>query len=124
LAENEISFGIGIHGEPGYRTEILHSSERLAIELVNKLKSQFHWKKGEKFAMMINGLGGTPLMELFVFSNDVRRLLELEGLQVEFKKVGDFVTSNDMSGLSLTFLRLEDEKWLEWLKVPVDTYAW
>lgn len=74
--------------------------------------------------MMINGLGGTPLMELFVFSNDVRRLLELEGLQVEFKKVGDFVTSNDMSGLSLTFLRLEDEKWLEWLKVPVDTYAW
>lgn len=124
LAENEISFGIGIHGEPGYRTEILHSSERLAIELVNKLKSQFLWKKGEKFAMMINGLGGTPLMELFVFSNDVRRLLELEGLQVEFKKVGDFVTSNDMSGLSLTFLRLEDEKWLEWLKVPVDTYAW
>lgn len=91
---------------------------------MNKLKSQFHWKKGEKFAMMINGLGGTPLMELFVFSNDVRRLLELEGLQVEFKKVGDFVTSNDMSGLSLTFLRLEDEKWLEWLKVPVDTYAW
>lgn len=124
LAENEISFGIGIHGEPGYRTEPLHSSERLAIELVNKLKSQFKWQKGDQFAMMVNGLGGTPLMELFVFSNDVRRLLALEGIDVSFKKVGNYMTSNDMAGLSLTFLKLAEPEWLRWLEAPADTYAW
>ncbi|MGY3779238.1 DhaKLM operon coactivator DhaQ [Isobaculum melis] len=124
LAENEISFGIGIHGEPGYRTEPLHSSERLAIELVNKLKSQFNWQKGDQFAMMVNGLGGTPLMELFVFSNDVRRLLALEGINISFKKVGNFMTSNDMAGLSLTFLKIAEPEWLDWLKAPADTYAW
>ena len=124
LQEDEIYFGIGIHGEPGYRKEPFHSSERLAIELVNKLKNQFHFKKNENYALMINGLGATPLLELFVFTNDVRRLLELEGISVCFKKVGNYMTSNDMAGLSLTLLKIKEEKWLEYLNAPVACYGW
>ena len=124
LAEDELSIGVGIHGEPGYRIEKLHSSERLAIELVNKLKNHYPLAKGDQFALMVNGLGGTPLMELYIFTNDVRRLLELEGIKVVFKKVGNYMTSYDMKGLSLTFLKVEDDCWLDWLKEPVEAYGW
>lgn len=124
LAEDELSFGVGIHGEPGYRIEKLHSSERLAIELVNKLKNHYPLAKGDQLALMVNGLGGTPLMELYIFTNDVRRLLELEGIKVVFKKVGNYMTSYDMKGLSLTFLKVEDDCWLDWLKEPVEAYGW
>lgn len=124
LAQDEIYFGIGIHGEPGYRKEIFHSSERLAIELVNKLKNQFHFKQNEKYALMINGLGATPLLELFVFTHDVSRLLQLEGIDVCFKKVGNFMTSNDMAGLSLSLLKIEDEQWLKYLEADCECYGW
>lgn len=124
LAEDEISFGVGIHGEEGYRIEKFTSSERLAIELLNKLKNQYHWRAKDRFAMMVNGLGSTPLMELFVFTNDLRRLLVLEDLDMVFKKVGNYMTSNDMAGLSLTFLKIEDERWLDYLQAPCDTFAW
>ena len=124
LKEDEIYFGIGIHGEAGYRKEPFHSSERLAIELVNKLKNQFRFKENEDYALLVNGLGSTPLMELFVFTNDVRRLLALEGINIQFKKVGNFMTSNDMAGLSLTLLRLKDKTWLDYLNHEVNVYGW
>lgn len=124
LAESEISFGIGIHGEAGYREEPLESSEKLANELVNKLKSQYTLTRGSQLAILVNGLGSTPYMELAIFTNDVRRLLELEGIQVRFKKVGNFMTSLNMSGVSLTFLELQDETWLDYLRLPTDAYGW
>ncbi|WP_353947984.1 dihydroxyacetone kinase subunit DhaK [Sporolactobacillus sp. Y61] len=124
LKEDEIYYGIGIHGEPGYRIEKMHSSERLAIELVNKLKNAFSWKKGETFAVMVNGLGSTPLMDQFIFANDVGRLINLYGLKTPIRKVGNYMTSNDMYGISLTFLRLTDPQWLTYLRMPTDAYAW
>ncbi len=124
LAESEISFGIGIHGEAGYREEPLESSEKLANELVNKLKSQYTLKGGSQLAILVNGLGSTPYMELAIFTNDVRRLLELEGIQVRFKKTGNFMTSLNMAGVSLTFLELKDEQWLNYLMLPTDAYGW
>ena len=123
LEEDEIEFGVGIHGEPGYRKEKLQPSKELAVELVGKLKAEFSWSEGEKFGLLVNGLGSTPLMEQFVFINDVKELLEKEGLQIEFKKVGDLMTSLDMSGLSLTMIKLEDN-WKEQLNYPVETIAW
>ncbi|GEB78008.1 dihydroxyacetone kinase subunit DhaK [Sporolactobacillus inulinus] len=124
LQEDEIYFGIGIHGEPGYRIEKMHSSERLAIELMNKLKNAFAWKKGETFAIMVNGLGSTPLMDQFIFVNDVGRLIGLYGLKTPIRKTGNYMTSNDMYGISLTFLRLADPQWLRYLQMPTDAYAW
>lgn len=124
LRENEVYFGIGIHGEKGYRKESFSSSERLAIELMNKLRSLYRWKKDEQFAVLINGLGATPLMEQYLFANDIRRLLELEGLDAGFVKVGTYLTSIDMKGLSLSLLKIDDPRWLKWLKASVKAPKW
>ncbi|MFR8789484.1 MAG: dihydroxyacetone kinase subunit DhaK, partial [Streptococcus salivarius] len=71
LAEDEIEYGIGIHGEPGYRKESMQPSRLLAEELTGKLLEAFEAKSGERYALLINGMGATPLMEQYVFANDV-----------------------------------------------------
>lgn len=124
LADSEISFGIGIHGEAGYRKEPLESSERLAVELVNKLKTHYTFTEKNTFAILVNGLGSTPYMELAIFANDVRRLLELEDIEVSFSKVGNHMTSLDMAGVSLTFLELKEASWLGYLELATDAYGW
>ncbi|MGY3779233.1 dihydroxyacetone kinase subunit DhaK [Isobaculum melis] len=124
LAEDEIEFGVGIHGEPGYRREKIAPSKALAQEIVSKLKEAFQFKPDEHYGLLVNGLGSTPLMEQYIFTNDVGSLLAAEGLNVDFKKVGDFMTSIDMAGLSLTLIRLEENKWLDYLNVPTKTIAW
>lgn len=125
LDEDEIEYGVGIHGEPGYRREKLQPSRKLAMELVEQLKKDFNWASGDEYAVLVNGMGATPLMEQFVFMNDVKELLvDEEGLSLSFKKVGDYMTSIDMEGLSLTLLKLEDPKWLEYLNAPVETISW
>ncbi|WP_242220017.1 DhaKLM operon coactivator DhaQ [Bacillus cereus group sp. BfR-BA-01380] len=124
LQDNEVFYGVGIHGEKGYRKEALFSSEKLAIELMNKLKSIYRWKQRDKFAILINGLGATPLMEQYIFANDIRRLCELEGLDIRFVKVGTHLTSLDMQGTSLSLLKIEDPLWEKWLKANVEVASW
>lgn len=124
LAEDEIEFGIGIHGEPGYRKEKRQPSKALATELVDKLIESFDAKSGEKYGVLINGMGATPLMEQYVFANDVAKLLEDKGIEVNYKKLGNYMTSIDMAGLSLTLIKLENQEWLEALNSDVTTIAW
>ena len=124
LADDEIEFGIGIHGEPGYRKEKMQPSKDLAQELVAKLKGSFELKAGDKIGILINGMGATPLMEQYVFANDVAEILAAAGLEVVYKKLGNYMTSIDMAGISLTFVKLEREDWLEALNSPVATIAW
>lgn len=124
LAEDEIEFGIGIHGEPGYRKEKMQPSKALATELVDKLIESFDAKSGEKYGVLINGMGATPLMEQCVFANDVAKLLEDKGIEVNYKKLGNYMTSIDMAGLSLTLIKLENQEWLEALNSDVTTIAW
>lgn len=124
LAEDEIEFGIGIHGEPGYRKEKMQPSKALATELVDKLIESFDAKSGEKYGVLINGMGTTPLMEQYVFANDVAKLLEDKGIEVNYKKLGNYMTSIDMAGLSLTLIKLENQEWLEALNSDVTTIAW
>ena len=124
LADDEIEFGIGIHGEPGYRKEKMQPSRQLAQELVDKLVASFEVKEGDNFALLINGMGATPLMEQYVFAKDVADLLAEKGIAVSYKKLGNYMTSIDMAGLSLTLLKLEDPDWLEALNSPVNTISW
>lgn len=124
LAEDEIEFGIGIHGEPGYRKEKMQPSKALATELVDKLIESFDAKSGEKYGVLINGMGATPLMEQYVFANDVAKLLEDKGIEVNYKKLGNYMTSIDMAGLSITLIKLENQEWLEALNSDVTTIAW
>lgn len=125
LADDEIEYGIGIHGEPGYRREKLQPSKELAKELVTKLKEDFSWTNGDEYAVLVNGMGATPEMELFVFMKDVKELLvDEEGLNLSFRKVGDYMTAIDMAGLSLTLVKLDDPTWLDYLNGPVDVIGW
>lgn len=124
LAEDEIEYGIGIHGEPGYRKESMQPSRRLAEELTGKLIEAFGAKTGERYALLINGMGATPLMEQYIFANDVASLLGAAGLDVVYRKLGNYMTSIDMAGLSLTLMKIEDEAWLTALESPVKTIAW
>ena len=124
LAEDEIEYGIGIHGEPGYRKESMQPSRQLAEELTGKLLEAFEAKSGERYALLINGMGATPLMEQYVFANDVASILGDAGLDMAYKKLGNYMTSIDMAGLSLTLMKIEDEAWLEALESPVKTIAW
>ncbi|NYS33437.1 dihydroxyacetone kinase subunit DhaK [Streptococcus danieliae] len=124
LADDEFEYGVGIHGEPGYRKETLKPSAELAQELVAKLLEDFQAQAGQEFALLINGLGSTPLMEQYIFANDVVQLLEARGVSVVFRKLGNYMTSLDMAGLSLTLMRITDEQDLAALMSPVETIAW
>jgi dihydroxyacetone kinase-like protein len=123
LADDEVEFGVGIHGEPGYKREKIKTSKEMAQELISKLKTAFQWKKGDRYAILVNGLGGTPLMEQYIFCNDALELLAEEGLDIVFSKVGNYMTSLEMAGLSLTLLKAE-QAWVDGLNEEVETAAW
>lgn len=123
LPEDEIEFGVGIHGEQGYKREKLQTSKEMAQEIVGKLRDSFGWSKDENYGVLVNGMGGTPLMEQYIFFNDVLNELESDELKLPFRKVGNYMTSIEMQGLSLTFIKLKDE-WLEYLDAPVTNVAW
>ncbi|MDU2098415.1 MAG: dihydroxyacetone kinase subunit DhaK, partial [Staphylococcus sp.] len=80
LEDDEFEYGVGIHGEPGYKKEKMQPSAQLASELVEKLSEGFQLKAGERYGLLINGLGSTPLMEQYVFANDVAKLLHEKGV--------------------------------------------
>lgn len=124
LKEGEISYGIGIHGEEGYRTVSFESSEQLANEIVNKLKLRFRWREGEEFLLLVNNLGTISELEQGIFLNDICQLLDVEGLRLPFIKTGRFATSLDMAGLSVTLCRLKDQTWLHYLQEPTTAPAW
>ncbi|GET70481.1 dihydroxyacetone kinase subunit DhaK [Streptococcus dysgalactiae] len=124
LEDDEFEYGVGIHGEPGYKKEKLQSSSVLAQELVTKLADSFDMSAGQHYGVLVNGLGATPLMEQYVFANDVAKLLAEKDVTVSFKKIGDYMTSIDMAGLSLTLIKLDKDEWTEALQSEVITPAW
>ncbi|EHJ55762.1 hypothetical protein HMPREF9318_02139 [Streptococcus urinalis FB127-CNA-2] len=124
LATNHISFGIGIHGEEGYRVVEFQSSEQLAIEIMNKLHIKFHWQEGEHFILLVNNLGTATDLEQGIFLNDIRQLLELEGLHLPFIKNGKFMTSLNMGGISVTLCRMKSKQWLRYLQEDTNAFAW
>ena len=124
LKEDEIEYGVGIHSEPGYRREKIKPSKELVNELVGKLDQEMHLEGDKKYAFLVNGMGATPLMEQYIFANDVLNKLEKFDIKPSFMKVGNYMTSIDMAGISLTLFEIKDDKWLEYLKMPVETIAW
>nr|WP_236682938.1 DhaKLM operon coactivator DhaQ [Streptococcus sp. X13SY08] len=124
LQDGFISYGVGIHGEAGYKTVPHISTEKLAIELCNKLKMFFRWKKGQRFAILVNNLGNTAHDEEELFLSHVLDLMELEGLNIDFVASSKLMTSLDMEGLSLSMLELTDPSWIHALQAPTDAPAW
>ena len=109
LGEDEIEVGVGIHGEPGRRRAKLTTANEMADEMLDAVVKDLPYVAGDRVALMINGLGGTPISELYIlFGHAHDRLTEL-GITVGRSYVGEYCTSLDMAGASLTLVRLDDE---------------
>lgn len=122
LAEDEMEVGIGIHGEPGTHREKVKTADEIADMLLEQILADIDYS-GKEVAVLINGSGGTPLMELFLINNHVADVLKEKGIQVYKTMVGDYMTSIEMQGFSITLLRL-DEELKSLLDAPADTIAW
>ena len=108
LAENEIEIGMGIHGEPGVERTTVKTAKNLAEILLKRILDDYK-EKPEEVALMVNGLGATPQMELYILNNEVHKLLEAQGIKVSRTYVGNFMTALEMAGCSLSLLKLDDE---------------
>lgn len=108
LSDDEMEVGIGIHGEPGTHREPLKSADEIVDMLLEKILADIDYADSE-VAVLINGAGGTPLMELFIVNNHVSDVLAANGIKVYKTFVGNYMTSIEMDGLSISLLRLDDE---------------
>ncbi|WP_328954820.1 dihydroxyacetone kinase subunit DhaK [Kitasatospora purpeofusca] len=122
LAEDEIEVGVGIHGEPGRRREKLRPARELVAEVVSTILTDHHLTAGDEVIALVNGLGGTPLLELYIVFGEVAARLAEHGITVARSLVGNYVTSLDMAGFSLTLTKA-DAQLLELWNAPVDTPA-
>lgn len=109
LAEDEMEIGMGIHGEPGIMRKSLTSADQIATELTEKILDDIELLENDEVAVMINGLGSTPEMELFIVNKKVQEILQDKGIKVYQTFVGEYMTALEMGGCSVTLLRLDDE---------------
>ena len=122
LAENEMEVGMGIHGEPGTHRDELKPADEIVEHLVGRIFSDIELS-GSEVAVMVNGLGATPLMELLIVNRKVHKLLEEKGIKVYKTLVGEYMTSIEMAGFSVSILKL-DEELKSLLDAPADTPAY
>ncbi|WP_371375601.1 dihydroxyacetone kinase subunit DhaK [Sporomusa aerivorans] len=122
LAENEVEIGMGIHGEPGTHREALRSADETAEHLLNKILGDIALGADDEVAVMVNGLGGTPLMELYVVNRKVAAMLAEKNIKTAKTYIGNYMTSLEMAGFSITVLKLDSEL-KELLLAPADTPA-
>jgi len=109
LGEDEMEYGVGIHGEPGRKREKMMTADELAFRMTNDLMKDLGLDKDDEIAILINGFGGTPLQELYLFNNAVTRELSKRNIRINRTFVGNYMTSIDMAGISLTVMKLDDE---------------
>ncbi len=109
LGDGEMEFGLGIHGEPGVRRAPVENADSLAKNLLAVIFDDLPFRRGDRVAVLVNGLGGTPLMELYILNRSVAALCRERGLAVAKTYVGNFMTSLEMAGASVSLLRLDPE---------------
>ncbi|OAN44145.1 dihydroxyacetone kinase subunit DhaK [Chloroflexus islandicus] len=122
LAEDEMEVGIGIHGEPGRRREKLAPARDIAEMLAGPILDDLPFQSGDAVLAFVNGMGGTPLIELYLMYNELARILKDRNITIARSLVGNYITSLEMAGVSFTLLRLDDEMIKLW-DAPVHTPA-
>jgi dihydroxyacetone kinase-like protein len=122
LPEDQIEVGIGIHGEPGRTRVPLAPASEMAQMLVDPILDDHEFTGGDGVLAFVNGMGGSPLIELYLMYHEVNRLLGKAGITVARSLVGSYITSLDMAGCSVTLLKLDDELLRLW-DAPVRTPA-
>ncbi|TXL61717.1 dihydroxyacetone kinase subunit DhaK [Cerasibacillus terrae] len=109
LSEQEMEIGIGIHGEPGIERKPLATAKEIATELTQKILADINLQKNDEVAVLINGLGSTPDMELYILNKEVQQILKEKEIHVYQTFVGEYMTALEMGGCSFTLLKLDDE---------------
>ncbi|MFJ8526451.1 dihydroxyacetone kinase subunit DhaK [Bacillus sp. NPDC094106] len=109
LGEEEIEIGMGIHGEPGTHRENMKSANEICDHLLDNILRDLQLEENNEVAVMVNGLSGTPLMELYIMNKRVHERLQEKGIQVVRTFVGEYMTSLEMAGCSITVLKLDQE---------------
>lgn len=109
LAENEVEIGMGIHGEPGTHREEIKTVNETTEHLLDKIFAEGIYNEGDEVAVIINGLGATPLMELYLANLKVDEILKDKGINIAKTFIGNYMTSIDMAGYSVSLLKLDDE---------------
>ncbi|PMS16687.1 dihydroxyacetone kinase subunit DhaK [Trinickia dabaoshanensis] len=122
LADDEMEMGVGIHGEPGRRRVKLQSADAIAAELVESIIEDLKPGRGSDCLLFVNGFGGTPLIELYLMVNSAKRILSSHGISVTRFLTGNYVTSLEMAGCSITVTELDNELMKLW-DAPVRTAA-
>lgn len=122
LGEDEMEIGIGIHGEPGRRRVKLAPAAQITEMLANPIMEDLGLKSGEQVLAFVNGMGGTPLIELYIVFEELSRVLKGKNISIGRSLVGSYITSLDMAGCSITLVRLDDELTRYW-DAPVHTPA-
>jgi len=122
IGDDEMELGVGIHGEPGRKRIPMASAREIAEMLVEPVLSDLPFASGDPVIAFVNGLGGTPLIELYVMYNEVQKILTQHGIQIARSLVGPFITSLDMAGTSVTLLKADDDLLSLW-DAPVRTPA-
>ncbi len=122
LDEDEVEIGIGIHGEPGRFREKIGPASQIAERLMTPIVEDLPFSSGDKVLAFVNGMGGTPLIELYVVYAEVANLAQEHGLTIERNLIGNYITSLEMQGCSITLVKLDDEMLRYW-DAPVNTPA-
>ncbi len=122
IGEDEMEMGVGIHGEPGRRRVKLATADAIAEETIGAITAGRAAKSGDRVLLMVNGFGGTPLMELYLMYDAAARLCAGQGLKIARSMVGNYTTSLEMAGCSITLVALDDEM-IELWDTPVHTAA-
>jgi dihydroxyacetone kinase-like protein len=122
IGADEMEFGVGIHGEPGRRREKVKPAAEIVAEMAEAILGDLDAPSGSNVLAFVNGLGGTPTIELYVIYNELAKQLKARGLTATRSLVGDYITSLEMAGASITLLKLDDELAELW-DAPVHTPA-
>lgn len=122
LGDDEMEIGIGIHGEPGRERMPLESADQITERLLTPILEDLPFAEGDRTLLFVNGLGGTPQIELYIVYRAAAKLLDDRGITVDRHLVGDWITSLEMAGMSITLLKLDDEM-IELWDAPVHTAA-
>jgi phosphoenolpyruvate---glycerone phosphotransferase subunit DhaK len=122
LGEDEVEIGIGIHGEPGRFREKIGPASQVAERLMTPILEDLPFSSGDKVLAFVNGMGGTPLLELYIVYAEVAKIAQEHGLTIERNLIGNYITSLEMQGCSITLVKLDDEMVRYW-DAPVNTPA-
>jgi dihydroxyacetone kinase-like protein len=120
LPEDEMEIGIGIHGEPGRKRLKVASAAEIAEMLTRPILEDLPFKSGDEALVFMNGMGGTPLIELYLMYNEVNKILSGHGIKITRRLIGSYITSLEMAGCSVTVVKLDDELTKLW-DAPVKT---